>query len=351
MKNVPVPKDRVSAYGGRNKIFSYIILGMNVVGAWISWWILWGAIIGSMRHIWLFPILAFSLWGIAFTLSSIFVKDRKFFYGSLAAGALGYLVFFGFNLSLAGILITLLLFVFTEWQAKKEIARGIKVDFYHLVSHTLKYFVTAVCFAIALAYYFSITEKPKPSSAMIIETKTLEAEMNWGLKAAGFVLPEEKKELVDEINSDMTVDEFLSKNFVRPEMENAACMTNTAIDATRLIGNAAAVEVQKQMLDKSKRDLAKQLGVNVVGEKPMKEVLMAYIDKTERSFFEYSGTDKFYVPVILAFGIFLTARILGTAVDIFLGLFILGIIKILRRSGVISIKTERKEVAMIEYSI
>ena len=105
------------------------------------------------------------------------------------------------------------------------------------------------------------------------------------------------------------------------------------------------------MLARSKQDLAKQLGVNVVGERPMKEVLMAYIDKTEREFFEYSGTEKFYIPVILAFGLFLTARILGTAVDIFLGLFILLIIKLLRIAGVVGIKQEQKEVAVIEYSV
>ena len=105
------------------------------------------------------------------------------------------------------------------------------------------------------------------------------------------------------------------------------------------------------MLAKSKKDLAKQLGVNVVGQQPMKEVLMAYIDKSERSFFDYSGTDKFYVPIILAFGLFLTARVLGTAVDLILGLFILGIIRLLRYSGAISLNKEQREVAIIDYSI
>jgi hypothetical protein len=105
------------------------------------------------------------------------------------------------------------------------------------------------------------------------------------------------------------------------------------------------------MLSKAKSDLAKQLGVPVIGERPMKEVLMSYIDKTERSFFEYSGSEKLYIPIILAFGLFLTARILGTAVDIFLGLFILGLIKLLRIFGVVQVNTEQKEVAVIEYSI
>ncbi len=340
----------------RNKIFAYTILGLNVVAAWISWWVLAGAIFGRIRHIWLYPILAFSLWGIAFTLAAIFVSNRKYFHASIVAGALGYPIFFGMSLSIAGVAIALLLFILTESQTKKEIARGIKIDFYHLVSHTLKYFVTAVCLVTAVAYYFSITERPKPTSAMVIETETLEAEMDWGLKAAGFVLPEDKKELVNQITDNVTVDEFLSKNFVKPGIdENIAAATNIIpggpTDTTKLIGDAAVVKIQEEMLAKSKQDLAKQLGVNVVGERPMKEVLMAYIDKTERSFFEYSGTDKFYIPVILAFGIFLTARILGTAVDIFLGLFILGIIKLLRISGVVQVSKEQREVAVINYSV
>lgn len=321
---------------------------MNAAAAWASWWVLAGAISGNMRHIWLFPILAVSVWAIAFTLTAIFVKNKRYIHASFLAGAAGFPVFFGFSLSFLGLLLAMLLLVFTEIQAKREIARGIKIDFYHLVSHTLKYFVTAVCLVIAVAYYFSITEKPKPASALAIETKTLESEMEWGLKAASLVLSDEKKKLADDILSGMSVDDFLSKNFIGPETGGGG---EGASDAARLIGNAAAVEVQKQMLDKSKRDLAKQLGVDVVGEQPMKNVLMAYIDKTERSFFDYSGADKFYIPVILAFGLFLTARILGTAVDIFLGLLLLGIIKILRMAGIVSLKTEQREVGVIEYGV
>lgn len=339
----------------KNKIFAYTVLGLNVVAAWASWWILAGAISGKMRHVWLYPLLVFSFWGIAFTLAAIFVKDRRYFYASIAAGVIGYPVFFGLSLSIAGVAVAVMLFVFTENRTKKEIARGIKIDFYHLVSHTLKFFVTAVCLVIAVAYYFSITERPAPS-AVVIETKTLEIEMDWGLKAAGFVLPEDKKELVNEIANNVTVDEFLSKNFVNPQVdENIAAAKNIVpggpTETAMLISGATAAQIRNEMLAKSKQDLAKQLGVNVVGEQPMKEVLMSYIDKTERSFFEYSGTDKFYVPIILAFGIFLTARILGTAVDIFLGLFILGIIKLLRIFGIVRVNHEQREVAVIEYSV
>lgn len=339
----------------KNKIFAYSVLGLNAVAAWISWWVLAGAIFGRMRHVWLFPILAFSFWAIAFTLSAIFVKNRKYFYASIATGAIGYPIFFGISLSILGLILAILFFVLTEIQAKKEIAQGIKINFYHIVSQTLKYFVTAICLVIAIAYYFSITERPAPT-ATIIEAKTLEKEMDWGLTAAGFVLPEDKKALVDDITNNVSVDDFLSKNFVKPELadtvaNNTDIPTNSATDATKLIGSAAAMKIQEQMLAQSKKDLSKQLGVDVVGEQPMKDVLMAYIDKTERGFFDYSGTDKFYVPVILAFGIFLTARILGTAVDIILGLFILGIIKMLRITGVIQTSQMQREISVIEYSV
>lgn len=340
----------------KNKIFAYTILILNVIAAWISWWVLWGAIIGSMRHVWLFPILAFGFWGIVFTLSNIFVRDRKFIHSSFLASVIGYPVFFGTGLHLLVALLAALFFVFIQVQTKKEIEHGIKVDFYHLVSHTLKYFVTAVCIVIALTYYFSIAQQSAKLSPGFLESKTLEVEMEWGLKAASFVLPEDKKELVEEINNNVTVDEFLSRNFINPGIDSSmdAVKDIVPVDSTetaKLIGNAAAVKMQEEMLAKSKQDLAKQLGVNVVGERPMKEVLMAYIDKTEREFFEYSGTEKFYIPVILAFGLFLTARILGTAVDIFLGLLILGIIKLLRVSGVVSLAKEQRDVAVIEYSI
>lgn len=340
----------------KNKIFAYSVLALNIVAAWVSWWVLAGAIFGSMRHVWLFPVLAFSAWGIVFTLSAIFVKNRKFLYASFIVSGLGYPIFFGATLSVLGVVLALLLFILTESQTKKEIARGITINFYQLVSHTLKYFVTAVCIVIAVAYYFSITDKAAMPTPTFLEAKTLEVEMDWGLKAAGFVLSDEKKSMLDDISSGVTVDEFLSKNFVDPGIdENMATANNVmpggATDTTKIIGNAAAGKIKEEMLSKSKKDLSKQLGVDVVGEQPMKNVLMAYIDKAERGFFEYSGTDKFYIPIILAAGIFLTARILGTLVDIFLGLFILGIIKLLRISGIIQVNREQKEAAVIEYSV
>lgn len=339
----------------KNKIFAYAVLTLNAVAAWIAWAVLAAAIYGKTEHVWLYPILAFSFWGILFTLAAIFVRSKKYFHPSLAAGALGYPVFFGLNFSTLGIFVTLLLLVLTESQAKKEIDRGIKIDFYHLVSHTLKYFVTTVCLATAIAYYFSIAEKPSPSPTLL-EKRTLETEMDWSLKAAGLVLAEDKKKMIEDITANETVDEFLSKNFVDPQINESMTMAKSIapggpIEAAKLIGDTTAVQIREEMLAKSKRDLAKQLGVGVVGEQPMKEVLTAYIEKTQKSFFEYSGSDKFYIPLILAFGLFLTARVLGTAIDIFLGLMILGIIKLLRVSGVVSVRQEQKEVAVIEYSI
>lgn len=333
----------------RNKIFAYVVLGLNVVASWISWWILAGVIFGDLRHIWLFPILGFGAWAIAFTLSAIFVKDRRYLYGTYFLSSLGYIFFITISWSLIIVVLMVVFLIGTERQIKKELRRGITIDFYHLVSHSLRYFVSAVCIVIAVAYYLSITHRsPSP---VAIEKSTLEKEIDWGLKAAGMVLPDEKKALIEDIGKNMSVDDFLSKNFVEPEFQEFLDGESSASYATKMIGNAATVEIQKQMLSKSKKDLAKQLGVDVVGEQPMKNVLMAYIDKTERSFFEYSGTEKFYIPIILASGIFLTARILGTIVDIFLGFLIVGIIKILRATDVIRLGSEQKEVVMVEYSI
>ena len=340
----------------KNKIFAYSVLALNVVAAWISWWVLAGAIFGTMRHVWLYPILAFSAWGIVFTLSVIFVKNRKLLYASFALSGIGYPIFFGASLSILGVILAILIFVLTESQTKREIGRGITINFYQLVSHTLKYFVTAACVVTAVAYYFSITDKAAAPTPTFIETKTLQTEMDWGLEAASLVLSDDKKSMLDDITNNMTVDDFLSKNFVDPGInENMATASNMApnspTDTTKLIGDAAAGQIKEEMLSKSKKDLAKQLGVDVVGEQPMKNVLMAYIDKTERGFFDYSGTDKFYIPIILAAGIFLTARILGTLVDIFLGLLILLLIKLLRSAGVIQVNRVQSEVAVISYSV
>ena len=355
--------EEVSAQGGfassgKNKIFPYSILGLNIAATWISWWVLAGSIYGKSAHAWLYPVLAFSFWGIVFALSCIFIKNKTYLYSSYAIGGIGYLFFFKPGWSYVAALIAVLLLIGIEKKVKKEIERGIQIEFYHLVSHSLKFFVTTVCLVVAVAYYFSITRtsETKPS-ATVIETNTLAMEIDWGLKAAGYVLPPDKKVLIDDVQNNVTVDEFLTKNMPPPEINisdpanGTGMATNSPSDTTKLIGDAAVAKIQEEMLAKSKRDLAKQLGVTVIGEEPMKEVLMDYIDKTERSFFESTGSEKFYVPIILAFGLFLTARILGTAVDLLLGLFVLLIIKLLRRFNIVEVKQEQREVAFIEYSV
>lgn len=339
----------------KNKIFAYVILGLNVIAAWVSWWILASALSGRSAHSWLYPVLAFGFWAVVFTLSSIFLKNRIYLYSCYVASGLGYLIFIRPGWSWAAAFLAVLFLVLTERRIKKEIERGIKIDFYHLVSHSLKYFVTTVCLVAAIAYYFSITTESAPSASMI-EAKSLETEIDWGLKAAGFILPNDKKKMIKDIRNDITVDEFLLKNFGNLELSGGVSNidgnpADNPTDTAKMIGNATAQKIQEEMLSKAKSDLSKQLGVPVIGEQPMKDVLMAYIDKKERSFFEYSGSEKLYVPIILAFGLFLTARILGTAVDIFLGLFVLLLIKILRISGVVNIRHEEREVAMIDYSV
>jgi len=338
----------------KNKIFAYLILGLNVVAAWAGWWVLANSIYGRTSHAWLYPVLAFGFWSVAFTLSAIFVKKRIYLHSGYVLSGLGYLVFIRPGWSWLAAFLAVLFLILTERHIKKEIERGIKVNFYHLVSHALKYFVTTICLVIAIAYYFSITTE-SALSASLIEAKSLETEIDWGLKAAGLVLPKDKEKMAGDIRNNVTVDEFLLKNFGNQELSGAPGLANpptgNPTEAAKTIGNATAREIQEEMLSKAKSDLAKQLGVPVIGERPMKEVLMSYIDKTERSFFEYSGSEKLYIQIILAFGLFLTARILGTAVDIFLGLFILGLIKLLRIFGVVQVNTEQKEVAVIEYSI
>jgi len=354
-EKVPAPEGRGLASGGKNKIFAYSVLGLNILTAWISWWVLARAISGQSAHSWLYPVLAFSFWGIVFTLSCIFLKKRAYIHSCYVLSGLGYLVFFKPGWSWVAAFLVILFLILTERLVKKEIKRGIKINFYHLVSHSLKYFVTTICLVTAIAYYFSITTGPAPSASGI-EAKSLETEIDWGLKAAGFVLPDDKRKLIEDVRNDMTVDQFLLKNFGNPDLVGGTfnmngSPTDSPTDAARTIGNATAQKIQEEMISKAKSDLSKQLGVNVVGEQPVKEVLMAYIDKAERNFFDYSGSERLYIPIILAFGLFLTARILGTAVDIFLGLFVLLLVKLLRIFEVVSIRHEEREVAMIEYSI
>jgi hypothetical protein len=341
----------------RNRVFAYVVLGLNIIAAWISWWILASSIYGRTDHPWLFPILAFSFWAIFFALGCIFIKNRKYLFACYAVSAFGYLLFINPGWSYIAFPFTLLFLAFTEYQIKKESERGMTVDFYHLASHSLKYFVSIVCLVIAISYYFAIYNQASPSASGI-ESATIKTEIDWGLTAAGYVMSDENRKLAEDVRNNVTVDEFLSKNWIEQNVaklqeaqNNRENNQNQPSDTAMIIGSTTAQQIKQEMLAKSKKDLSKQLGVSVVGEMSVKDLIAAYIDKTERNFFENSGSYKLYLPIILAFGLFLTARILGTAVDLLLGLVLLGIIKILLITNIVSIKKETREVGMIEYSI
>lgn len=340
----------------RNRVFAYVVLGLNIIAAWISWWVLASAIYGRTDHPWLFPILAFSLWAMFFALGCIFISNRKYLFSCYTISGAGYLFFIVPGWSFTAIPLTVLFLILTEYQIKKESERGMKVDFYHLASHSLKYFVSIVCLTISISYYFAIYDQASPT-ATGIEKATIKTEIDWGLTAAGYVMSDENRKLTGEVRNNVTVDDFLSKNWIdqnAAKLQDAQNWENNQYqpsDTAKMIGTATAEQIKQEMLAKSKKDLSKQLGVPVVGEMPVKDVIAAYIDKTERNFFENSGSYKLYLPIILAFGLFLTARILGTAIDLLLGLLLLGIIKILIFTSVVNIKKETREVGIIEYSI
>ncbi|OGI26084.1 MAG: hypothetical protein A3J76_03985 [Candidatus Moranbacteria bacterium RBG_13_45_13] len=87
------------------------------------------------------------------------------------------------------------------------------------------------------------------------------------------------------------------------------------------------------------------------GEEKVKDILVEYVDKSQSDFFERSAGLRMYLPVIMALALFLTARILATIVDIFLGFVILALIRLFRKFGMIGIKKEMREAAVIEYSV
>ena len=98
---------------------AYTVLALNVVAAWSSWWVLTSSISGRIVHYWVFPVLIFSIWGIFFTLSAIFVRNRTYLYSAYALCAVGYIFFAAMSWSLVVLFLTILALIAAEKKIKK----------------------------------------------------------------------------------------------------------------------------------------------------------------------------------------------------------------------------------------
>jgi hypothetical protein len=339
----------------KNKNFAYTILVLNVAAAWTSWWTLGNSIFGRVaEYDWLIPTIAFSVWAIVFTLGAIFIKNKYLFYGSLVLGGVGYAYLNSFNLSLAAVGLAVVILIATEHGVKKELEKGVRINFYYVVRQALKFFVTAVCLVAAFSYYFSLD---RVNAALgKIEKDSLAQEIDWGLKTAQYIMPEEQREMIEKILSGVTVDEYLIESQPKAEFEMNELVGMAgpeyagSIDINS-VGQSLNQKIKEESLKRSKEEISGYLGIPVTGGEKVKDIIIEYIDKSEREFFERSTGLQMYLPVIMALALFLTARILATIVDIFLGFIILALIKLFRKFGVVGIKREMKEAAVIEYSV
>jgi len=341
----------------KNKKTIYFILALNIALAWIAWWILGRAFDGRLGNfIWSAPILAFSFWAVSFSLATIFTKNRFWLFGTYIASLAGYLVLVDFGWSSLVLVAAFALLYLTEKSVKKELSIGIRIHFYRVVNLSLKYFVTAVCVVAAVAYYFSLTNRDNLTIPNI-ERKTLNEEIDWGMKFTSLAMPE-KKDLVANIENGMTVDDYLIENQLsglNPEEFSGTSGINGspsgADGSLGMVGQMVNGKVRDEMLAIYKKNISEQLGVSVQGDEKVREVLTEFIETKQNNFLQEAFSKSFYVALIMALGLFLAIRLIGAGVDILLGFVILGIIKILIAWGAIDLRTETRKVKVINYSI
>ena len=341
----------------KNKNFAYALLVLNVLVAWVSWWTLANSIFDRVSgYDWLIPAVAFSIWAIVFTLGAIFIRSRLLFYSSIVVGALGYSLLNSLNFSLIGVTLAVLILFGTEYLVKRELEKGVQINFYYVIRQCLKYFVTAISLVVAFSYFFALDRDNATLGR--IEKDSYLRQVEWGLKASRYVLAEENKELIDKILSGVTVDEYLQRddgslNFSSEELEMIGAsgigLENQVV--LESLSSSLNREIQRQALEKSKKEISEQLGMEINGDEEVKDVLVQYADKSQQDFLERSTGVRENLPLIMALALFLTVRILATIVDIFLGVVIFGLISLFQKAQIIDIEKEMKEGAVIEYSI
>ncbi len=341
----------------KNKNFAYALLGLNVLAAWASWWTLGNSIFGRVSgYDWLIPAAAISIWAIIFTLGAIFIKSRLYFYSSIVLGALGYLFLNSFNLSFIGVVLGVLILFATEYGVKRELERGVQLNFYYVVRQSLKYFVTAVSLVVAVSYFFSLDRDNADLGK--IERDSLASQVEWGLKASRYVLAGENKQLVDNILSGATVDEYLrrddgnlgvSSQDLEMIGQSGVSFENQVV--LESLGSSLNQQIRQQALEKSKKEISDQLGMEISGDEQIKDVLAEYADKSQQDFLARSTGVRENLPLIMAIVLFLTVRILATILDLFLGVVIFGFIRVFQTAGIVDIRKEMKEAAAIQYSI
>jgi len=337
----------------KNKNFAYIILVLNVAAAWVSWWTISNSILGKVdEYVWILPIAAFFIWSVLFSLACALIKGKRLIYGSFVLSLAGYIFFLGLNLSVLALLAAFLMFAAAESKIKEELIYGPRLSFFRAVNYGLKFFVTAVCIVIAFAYYFS-SDEGKSFLDSSGSSKSMEKLVDWSLKGAGQMFPD-KKEIIADIESGITMDEYLIKSQSKSDLGGDIPSLKEQLPDP-LAGSIAVDEgmigmLEKESLELSKQKISEQLGVEVKGDEKVKDFLVRYVKFKQRDFLAESSS-KIFLPILIALGIFLTAKVIGFVVRVFSEMVVIGLIRLFVHCGVVELKTETRRVKTVEYSL
>lgn len=344
------------------KIHKEIILAIFIVlfGA-ITWFLLHQFLYFDKGIAFLiFIVIGFLLWGISIGLGSLLINKKIISYSAFALSLLSFLIFFSEQVEAIYYFIILILtfisLIIYQKRVKHEEKARIKLHFWRIFKKGLPLIFTLICVLISLAYYFS----PALGGTSKVEFKIPKSLFDSVLKPLSGLI----QTRLPLYNSNMTIDELLTMfSFTSGGGEELYKIIKSkgisieTLDPDQLLKNPDIArllqeEIKRQTKSLSSNELVRQrkefsekLGIEIKGNETLNDFLYELVNAQIKNL---GGPYKKYIPIVLAFVMFFTLRIISILLIAFIALLSCFLIKLLIATGFAKIVTRTIEMEDIE---
>lgn len=277
-----------------------------------GWFSVYASFYLNTRNDWALPIVFFYF---ALALYGVFIISEKSKYViGIVAGAVLLpslaLARGKWYLMAVFLLFCYALFLASGERIKYEAKNRLKIKPSLLFRYGIAFLSTGIGLLVSAGFYFSIQDKSdatRPELGIEIPNEIIFKIM----ELSGAVYPNED---LRRMNEGFTVDEYItesSKNLL-VGFENSG----TAVGQKDEIYYSGGLS--EGMVEASRQKLSRQLGIEISGDKEMKQVVADYVNARIKQFFLSGSSKEGFLPVGIALGLFLTLKTIAWILTYFL---------------------------------
>lgn len=297
---------------------------------------------GNTRSQWALPVALFYLALVLLGVLMISEKNKYALKGVFFAILLPSLILTRerWYLMVVFLLLSYVLVLAANKRVKFERGNRITIRPHRLYGYGIAFATTAISLLVSAGFYFSIQN----SSDAIQPEPKIEIPKEVVYKTLDFFASFYPNKDLQSINQRATVDDFIKESYKDTMMESGYY----EVIQKQTGGVISSNGISSEALNQSRQELSNQLGMEINGGEEMRQVIADYINARIRGFIMGDSQSQQFLPLAVAFGLFLTLKTIAWILSFFLVWTTELVFRIMLWMKMIEIVKVQKEVEEIE---